>query len=382
MTKPHNAEPIHIFVGSTGGVGALAQACIEKFKSTGQPAQIHIVSPVAAHLGAFAGGTVCIHVPYTKFDFIFSKSKALGLILTTLYSVLTTRPAYVFCWGREIATMTWFFQAAACIRPCVSMFSSSHTSEHLKTKPPLTRLFLTLLYRLMLPRMLKIGAQTHDMADDLNRNFGVAANNIVQTPPIISEVFFTSGADMHAQRPRCFVFAGRLAPEKNIPFILRAFSIALNDAPDLKLVIMGDGPLAHELKTLAARLLPEKNYVFTGPSSAVAQQLGRAHALVIASFFEGFPLVIGEAMACGTPVISTAFRSGPSEIIQNECNGFLTPVGDERAFANAMLRSLNMPWDRHVIQRSAVRLRLDNLWPSYFDLITNRKQTLSTPPQK
>ena len=82
------------------------------------------------------------------------------------------------------------------------------------------------------------------------------------------------------------------------------------------------------------------NVVFLGFQSNPFKYLSRATVFVLSSLWEGFGNVIIEAMACGIPVISTRCPSGPDEIITNEVNGLLVPVGDMNALAKAILRLL------------------------------------------
>lgn len=107
------------------------------------------------------------------------------------------------------------------------------------------------------------------------------------------------------ERPgELIVFLGRLSPEKNLADTIRAFAKVLTSRPQVRLLIIGDGPERAKLGPLANKLLPDNSYRFAGHRSNPFQYLEAADALVMSSFHEGQPMVILEALTLGTPTVA------------------------------------------------------------------------------
>ncbi len=132
---------------------------------------------------------------------------------------------------------------------------------------------------------------------------------------------------------------GRLTAQKNYPLLLRAIKLGLKEQP-LRLIIIGEGEDRSELEAYAATLGVAPCVSFLGFQSNPFKYLAKAAAFIVSSSFEGFGIVIVEAMACGVPVISTRCPSGPDEIISDGTNGLLVPCHDESALATAIMRLL------------------------------------------
>ena len=109
------------------------------------------------------------------------------------------------------------------------------------------------------------------------------------------------------------------------------------------MVVLGKGPEEKKIKLLAHKLGLSDNILFLGFQKNPYKYIKKAEVFVLSSFHEGFGNVIVEAMACGTPVVSTNCMSGPREIIENGENGILFPVADQKALAEAVLKVLNNP---------------------------------------
>jgi glycosyltransferase involved in cell wall biosynthesis len=135
------------------------------------------------------------------------------------------------------------------------------------------------------------------------------------------------------------VAMGRLQVQKGYPYLFKAFTQVAAEFPS-RLVILGDGGERSNLEKLARQLGIERQVTFLGFQTNPFKYLARSDIFVLSSLWEGFALVIVEAMACGIPVISTRCPSGPDEIITDGVNGLLVPVADETALAGAILRLL------------------------------------------
>lgn len=150
-----------------------------------------------------------------------------------------------------------------------------------------------------------------------------------------------------------FLGVGRLVPSKRFDLLIEAFEKLHSEYPSARLAILGAGELLDELKRKAAACrVSDAVYLVGFQANPFAWYRGSV-GLVVSSEMEGFPMVLLEAMACGTPVISTDCLSGPSEIITNEFNGLLVPVGDTDSLARAMRRLLADPELRLEIPRNA-----------------------------
>jgi glycosyltransferase involved in cell wall biosynthesis len=164
------------------------------------------------------------------------------------------------------------------------------------------------------------------------------------------------------------VFAGRHIPEKRVPALVRAFAALRERAPELRLVIFGDGPQRDDV--LALIVAHGLGDVARAPGFVDAHEVERAleHALcmVLPSRREGYGLVVVEASARGVPAVVVA---GPdnaaTELVAEGENGFIAPSADPEDLAAAILRvraagpalrERTAAW----FARNATRLSLEN----------------------
>jgi len=147
--------------------------------------------------------------------------------------------------------------------------------------------------------------------------------------------------------------AGRLTVQKDFATLIRAFARVRESRP-CKLIILGEGRQKAKLLALAAELGSAGAIDLPGFTANPYAWMARADLFVLSSRWEGSPNVLTEAMALGTPVVSTDCPSGPREILAGGRHGPLVAVGDWQGLATAMQQVLDAPPDKDSL-RDAVR---------------------------
>ena len=153
---------------------------------------------------------------------------------------------------------------------------------------------------------------------------------------------------------------GNLHEHKGQRLVLEAFAQLLGSHPQARLVLVGDGPDAPLLRARAAALQVAGQVHFAGqvPQAELARWYSAADVLVLASSREGWPNVLLEAMACGTPVVATAVGGIP-EVVQGNQVGRLVAVRDAGALVAAVRDLLAAPPERHQVRAYAERFSWD-----------------------
>jgi glycosyltransferase involved in cell wall biosynthesis len=154
-------------------------------------------------------------------------------------------------------------------------------------------------------------------------------------------------------RTPVIVGAGRLERQKDFSTLLRAFAMVRSQRP-CRLVLLGEGAWRERLTALSAALGILADVDMPGFQPNPYPFLARASLFVLSSAWEGSPNVLTEALALGTPVVSTDCPSGPREILDGGRVAPLVPVGDATALADAMQRALATRADPDAL-RAAVR---------------------------
>jgi len=130
-----------------------------------------------------------------------------------------------------------------------------------------------------------------------------------------------------------------LRPQKNHKNLIRAFAQARKKAPNLKLLLAGDGECRSDLEELACKLDVSNGILFLGHRTDAEELMAIIDIYCLPSFYEGMPLSIMEAWAAGKPVVATDVL-GIREIVRDQENGLLVRSDDSSALADALLKMI------------------------------------------
>jgi glycosyltransferase involved in cell wall biosynthesis len=238
---------------------------------------------------------------------------------------------------------------------------------------------LPMLYRLVLPFADAIVAVSAGVADDLAKRVPLSRDvvSVVYNGVITAE--FDERVSEQIRHPwfadgkPVILGMGRMVPQKDFVTLIRAFA-AVERKCNGRLMILGNGPMQNELEQLVKSLGLLGRVEFPGYIDNPLPYLRHADLFVLSSRFEGFGNVIAEALACGTPVVSTDCPHGPAEILADGRYGDLVPVGNWDALGEAILSTLARPPDHHILQQRGRAFSVTTCAASYVELIRRMTQ--------
>jgi GalNAc-alpha-(1->4)-GalNAc-alpha-(1->3)-diNAcBac-PP-undecaprenol alpha-1,4-N-acetyl-D-galactosaminyltransferase len=173
---------------------------------------------------------------------------------------------------------------------------------------------------------------------------------------------------------------GRLHAVKGFDLAIAAFAKLRDKYPDWHLTLLGEGPNRAELEELRSKLDLKNRVHFLGQVQNVNAHLRQADIFLLSSRFEGFPMALCEAMACGVPVVATDCLSGPREIITDGVDGILVAMEDVDALANGMDILMADPVKRQQLAQAAPQIlerfgleQVMNRWKEAIDKVIQHR---------
>ncbi len=135
---------------------------------------------------------------------------------------------------------------------------------------------------------------------------------------------------------------GRMVEQKGFKYLLTAFKLLVEDAPDCKLIFIGNGPQLNELKQQSHNLGLDNKVSFLGERNDIPDCLACIDIFVLPSITEGLPLVLLEAMASKKPVVASSV-SGVPYVVDDNVEGILVPPKDPRKIKEGLKRLVDNP---------------------------------------
>jgi glycosyltransferase involved in cell wall biosynthesis len=241
----------------------------------------------------------------------------------------------------------------------------------LTLRRPAKRLFARLLY----PWAKKVIANSNGVKDDLVTSFGMSPETIevvynpVLTPDISQRL---EKAPEHAWLTEkdvpVIMGVGRLASSKDFITLIEAFA-QLRQYRSCRLIILGEGPERERIESRVREVGLQADVDLPGYISDPLPWMAHSDVFVLSSRYEGLSNVLIEALAAGTPVVSTNCPSGSAEILQNGRLGPLVPVGDSEAMAEAVGSVLDHPLAPEQLREGLERFQSDQVARQYLHVM-------------
>lgn len=305
-------------------------------------------------------------------------SRAIASIIPLAQYINNNRPDTILSAMNYINVVTIMAKTLSVTNTKVIISEHSHLSSSLTQRNnAFSSKVLRFLMKISYPYAEGIVAVSNSVADDLVMQLGISRKRITTIyNPIVSHSMLEKANNVIINQnllpsaSKIIISVGRLVHEKNFSMLIKAFN-KVQKQIDSKLLILGEGYAEAELKLLVEQLNLVDKVKFIGFVDNPYVWMKNADLLVLSSNYEGFGNVLVEAMACGTPVISTNCPGGPYEILEGGKWGELVAVGNDDQLSNAIITSLTNP--SHIssddLKKRASKFSVENAINKYLDIL-------------
>ena len=239
-----------------------------------------------------------------------------------------------------------------------------------KDANPLKNLFSKFWMNSLLSKLRKLDRLV--VLTEKDREAWVELDNVITIPNPLS-ISPVEKSDMSKKR---VIAIGRYCHEKGYDHLLQAWSIVQDKCPEWQLTIYADGDRTDYERMIDELHIDSSRCLLNGRISDVISAYVNSAIAVCSSRFEGFGMVIAEAMACGLPVVSFDCPWGPRAIISNGEDGILVENGNVEKLAEALTMMMQHPEQRKAMADKAIeniqRFRMDQIakqWKTLFETL-------------
>ena len=206
----------------------------------------------------------------------------------------------------------------------------------------------------------------------------VINSDIIIIPNILT--FYPDKITDYSKRSKRILCVGRFDKQKGFDLMIKAWAIIADKHKEWKVDIFGDGELNNTLNGLIKNYCLDESITIHPATNHIYDEYMDSSIFAFSSRYEGFGLVLIEAMSCGVPCISFDCPHGPSEIITNGKNGLLVQNGNIDEFANSLDSMINNYEQRKFMSINAridsQKYKRENIMPQWIELFETLSNTM------
>ena len=301
------------------------------------------------------------------------KSKMLFCLLPLIKYINNTKPDLIIC--------SQFYANIIILLAClisgyknkIILCERVPVFENLKKISLIKKNVIKFLIKRLYKKADKIVCNSYGTKNDLNKIIDVS-NSVVIYNPVLGDSMLSQSKStvkdfIFDKRTKYLITVSRIAEERNIIELINIFNL-LPNKKNIKLLIIGDGPLLDECKSKVKQLNLENKIHFLGYKSNPYKYLSKSHVYLSTAKWEGMGNSIIEALFFGLYIIAYDSPGGVSEMLKDGKFGSLIPYGDKQKFVSDLIDNLNNSnLKNQDINEHLELFKPNNVTKKYIDLI-------------
>ena len=301
------------------------------------------------------------------------KSKMLFCLLPLIKYINNTKPDLIICsqfYANIIVLLACFLSG---YKTKIILCERVPVFENLKKISIIKKNVIKFLIKRLYKKADKIVCNSYGTKNDLNKIIDVS-NSVVIYNPVLGDSMLSQSKStvkdfIFDKRTKYLITVSRIAEERNIIELINIFNL-LPNKKNIKLLIIGDGPLLDECKSKVKQLNLENKIHFLGYKSNPYKYLSKSHVYLSTAKWEGMGNSIIEALFFGLYIIAYDSPGGVSEMLKDGKFGSLIPYGNKQKFASDLINNLNNSnLKNQDINEHLELFKPDNVTKKYIDLI-------------
>ena len=301
------------------------------------------------------------------------KSKMLFCLLPLIKYINNTKPDLIICSQFYANIIVLLACLISGYKNKIILCERVPVFENLKKISIIKKNVIKFLIKRLYKKADKIVCNSYGTKNDLSKITDVK-NSVVIYNPVLNDSMLSQSKStvkdfIFDKRTKYLITVSRIAEERNIIELINIFNL-LPNKKNIKLLIIGDGPLLDECKSKVKQLNLENKIHFLGYKSNPYKYLSKSHVYLSTAKWEGMGNSIIEALFFGLYIIAYDSPGGVSEMLKDGKFGSLIPYGNKQKFASDLINNLNNSnLKNQDINEHLELFKPDNVTKKYIDLI-------------